>query len=369
MPLSDTTVPFLDVSAAYRSLKTELDATYHRVMEKGCYIKGEELELFEQEFAAYCQTKHCIGVANGLDALRLILMAYDIGKGDEVIVPAHTFIATWLAVSEVGATPVPVEANPNTYLINPDLIEQAITPKTKAIMPVHLYGQPADMVKIQQIANKHNLIVIEDAAQSHGAEINKQRMGSWGHAAGFSFYPGKNLGCYGDGGAVTTNDSVIADRIRMIANYGSKQKYQHELIGLNSRLDELQAGFLRVRLRNLDQENKRRQEIATYYNQNIKNGWKLPPVISETLSAWHLYVVQVEGDRDQIIEKLSNYNIQTFIHYPVPCHKAGTYSELNHLSFPISENFSNQIISLPIGPHLSDAQVEYVVETINNRLP
>lgn len=359
----DDVIPFLTLSSTYFELKQELDHAYFRVMENGFYIKGEELKAFEEEFASYCQAQYCVGVANGLDALRLILMALDIGKGDEVIVPANTFIASWLAVSEVGAMPVPVEADKNTGLIDPTLIEQAITKNTKAIMPVHLYGHVANMEKIQEIARAHKLFIIEDAAQAHGASTNGKRAGSFGHAAGFSFYPGKNLGCYGDGGAVITNDKDLVDRIRMIANYGSKKRYYHDSIGINSRLDELQAAFLRVRLNHLDAWNARRLDIASAYNQGIKNNWELPYFDKE--SAWHLYVIKSQN-REKDIDILKEHGVQTLIHYPIPCHQSLAYKEFNQLSFPITEKISKTSISLPIGTHLNNDQVQKIIDVANS---
>jgi len=359
------TIPFLDLSLTYSSIQEEIDQAYHKVMKNGYYIKGEEVSLFEEEFAKYCNAKHCIGVANGLDALKLILMALEIGPGDEVIVPAHTFIASWLAVSAVGATPVPVEPDPTTYLLNTDLIESAITSRTKAIMPVHLYGQAVNMHAINSIATKHDLFVVEDAAQAHGAEVDNMRVGSCGHAAGFSFYPGKNLGCYGDGGGVTTNDASLAKKIRKLSNYGSQERYYHDDLGINSRLDELQAAFLRIRLKYLDQWNARRTSIAKLYIQEIKNNWALPCSVKGNKHVWHLFVVQVDGNRYNIMEKLLKKGIQTLIHYPVPCHKSGAYQNMNSLSLPITEKLSKNILSLPIGPHLKDNDVEYIVETVN----
>ena len=262
-------IPFLDLRASYLELKTALDSAFQRVMASGWYILGEELKAFEAEFAEYCNVKYCVGVGNGLDALHLILRAMDIGQGDEVIVPSNTFIATWLAVSYAGATPVPVEPDEATYNIDPSKIEAAITEKTKAIMPVHLYGQPADMDPILKIAARHHLKVIEDAAQAHGARYKGKRTGSLGDAAGFSFYPGKNLGAFGDGGAVTTNDSTLAERVRRLSNYGSQVKYAHDVKGFNSRLDELQAALLRVKLRHLDAWNGRRRQIAAQYLRKL----------------------------------------------------------------------------------------------------
>src|SRR5665213_3171304 len=264
-------VPFLELKPAYLELKDEFDAAYHRVMDSGWYLLGKELEAFESEFTQYCEVKHCLGVGNGLDAIHLILRGYDIGPGDEVIVPSHTFIATWLGVTFAGATPVPVEVNPQTYNLDSNLIEAAITPRTKAILPVHLYGQTADMDPIMEIARRHKLKVVEDAAQAQGARYKGRRAGSLGDAAAFSFYPGKNLGAFSDAGAVTTNDLQLAERMARLRNYGSKIKYQHEEVGLNSRLDELQAAFLRIKLRHLDEWNERRSKIAAVYLDRLKS--------------------------------------------------------------------------------------------------
>ena len=260
---------FLDLQAAYHELKPEFDVAYQRVMNSGWYILGQEVEAFEAEFAEYCQTQYAVGVGNGLEALELLLKAYDIGPGDEVIVPSNTYIATWLAVSYVGATPVPVEPILSTCNINPDFIEAAITPKTKAIMPVHLYGQPADIQPIMALAEKHDLVVIEDAAQAQGALYQGEKVGSLGHAAGFSFYPGKNPGAFGDAGAITTNDQAIAEKVKILRNYGSEKKYHNQVKGVNSRLDELQAAFLRVKLAKLDEWNLRRQQVAAQYQKGL----------------------------------------------------------------------------------------------------
>ena len=358
-------VPFLDLKSTYFELKEEIDSAYFDVMEKGSYIKGEELSQFESEFSQYCGVKYCIGVANGLDALRLILMGLGIGPEDEIIVPAHTFIATWLAVSEVGAKLIPVDVEKVSCIIDVELIERAITKNTKAIIPVHLYGHVAAMKQINDIAKRYNLFIIEDAAQAHGAMRDGKCAGSFGHAAGFSFYPGKNLGCYGDGGAITTDDPVLAEKIRAIGNYGSKERYYHDIVGINSRLDELQAAFLRVRLKYLDKWNQRRSDIAAFYSANIKNDWKLPEIAIDSVPAWHLYVVNVSKNRKKIMEDLENAGIRTLIHYPVPCHLSVCYKEFAHLIFSVTEELSKNIISLPIGPHLTDNQVEYVVQTIN----
>jgi len=351
-------IPFLDLKQPYSELKEELDQAYKRVMDSGWYIHGEELKAFEAEFADYCNVKYCIGVGNGLDALHLILRTMGIGEGDEVIVPSNTFIATWLAVSYAGATPVPVEPDEKTYNIDPNRIEAAITNKTKAIMPVHLYGQPVDMDPILKIAARHHLKVIEDAAQAHGARYKGKRTGGLGDAAGFSFYPGKNLGAFGDGGAVTTNDSTLAERVRRLSNYGSQVKYAHDVKGFNSRLDELQAALLRVKLRHLDEWNARRLELVEEYRR-LLNGLNviLPYTSFGFESVYHLFVIRVKK-RDDLQAGLKAAGIETLIHYPVPPHKQGAYREMQDCPLPIAEGLSREILSLPMGPHLTMEMVE-----------
>jgi dTDP-4-amino-4,6-dideoxygalactose transaminase len=347
-------IPFLDLKSPYDELRLELSAAFDRVMNSGWYIHGTECKHFEQEFAHYCQAEHCIGVGNGLDALHLILRGYGIGPGDEVIVPSNTYIATWLAASYAGATPVPVEPDARTYNIDPALIEAAITPSTKAIMVVHLYGQPADMDAINVIAKKHQLKVIEDAAQAHGARYKGRRVGSLGDAAGFSFYPGKNLGAIGDGGAVTTNDSVLADKVRVLGNYGSQVKYHNEFKGYNSRLDELQAAFLRAKLPVLDTWNAYRQANAMQYlNQLDSTALVLPYVPDWAQPVWHLFVVRSQ-QRDNLQKQLGNAGIGTMIHYPIPPHLQPAYAELGYArgAFPIAEAIQQEVLSLPMGPHL-----------------
>jgi len=360
-------IQFLDLKASYIELKDELDDAYQRVMESGWYILGQEVEAFEQEFAAYCGVQHCIGVGNGLDALHLILRAMDIGAGDEVIVPSNTFIATWLAVSYSGATPVPVEPDDATFNIDPKMIEEAITEKTRAIMPVHLYGQPADMDPILEIAARHNLKVIEDAAQAHGARYKGKRTGGLCDAAGFSFYPGKNLGALGDGGAVTTNDAALAARVRQLRNYGSQVKYAYEFKGFNSRLDELQAAFLRVKLQKLDEWNGRRKVIADMYLIELADlpDLTLPYVPAWTEPVWHLFVVRT-SKRDQLQTYLENQGIQTLIHYPVPPHKQKAYAEVQSRNLPISEIIHKEVMSLPIGPAVQRSDVPILVESIKS---
>src|SRR5712692_11762568 len=312
-----TEVPFLDVGQTYFEIKDELDAAYQRVMNSGWYILGEEVNAFENEFAAYCGVKHCVGVGNGLEALQLILRGYGIGTGDEVIAPANTYIATWLAVSNAGAKVVPVEPVEGTYNLDPTRIEAAITPRTKAILPVHLYGQPADMDPINDIARRHGLKVIEDAAQAHGARYRDRRVGSLGDAAGWSFYPTKNLGAYGDAGAVTTDDGELADRVRLLRNYGSKSKYYNEEKGINSRLDELQAALLRVRLKHLDEWNSRRARVAAKYTEALsETDLMLPGVCEGADPVWHLFVVR-SAHRDELQKHLRSAGVTTLVHYPV----------------------------------------------------
>ncbi|MEN8220573.1 MAG: DegT/DnrJ/EryC1/StrS family aminotransferase, partial [Pseudomonadota bacterium] len=317
------------------------------------------------EFATYCGAKHCIGVGNGLDALHLILRAYGIGSGDEVIVPANTYIATWLAVSHTGATPVPVEPNEQTYNINATLIEAAISKQTKAIMPVHLYGQPAEMEPILEIARHYNLKVIEDAAQAHGATYKGKRTGSLGDAAGFSFYPGKNLGALGDAGAVVTNDDTLAEKVRVLRNYGSRVKYHNEMQGFNSRLDPLQAAFLRVKLKYLDTWNKRRRKIAQQYQEGLANSPALilPFLPDWAEPVWHLFVIRSQR-RDELQQKLRDANISTMIHYPIPPHLQPAYANMKKGDFPISEAIHREILSLPMFPQLAQPEIEQVISSI-----
>lgn len=357
-------VPFLDLNAAYLELKDELGAAYEHVMQSGRYILGNEVQAFEEEFAAYCNAEQCIGVGNGLDALHLILRAYGIGEGDEVIVPSHTFIATWLAVTYAGATPVPVEPDECTYNIDPQRIEPAITPHTKAIVVVHLYGQPADMDPIDMVARKYRLKVIEDVAQAHGAIYKGRKVGSLGDAAAFSFYPVKNLGAYGDGGAVTTDDASLAEHVRVLRNYGSDTKYTYSKQGMNSRLDELQAAQLHVKLRYLDQWNQRRQEIADHYLQAFALAdpeLTLPRVPPWAKPVWHLFVVR-HPQRGLLQERLSRAGIATLLHYPIPPHLQQAYRSLPYRegSLPIAERLAKQVLSLPMSPHLSLEKVRYV---------
>ncbi len=363
-------IPFLNLKATYLELQQELDAAYRRVMESSWYVLGQEVEAFETEFAAYCETLYCVGVGNGLEALHLILRAMEIGPGDEVIVPANTYIATWLAVSYAGAIPVPVEADEKTYNINPEQIEAAITPKTKAILAVHLYGQPANMDLVNEIAKHYQLKVIEDAAQAHGARYKGRRVGGLGDAAGFSFYPGKNLGAFGDGGAVTTNDYELASKIRLLRNYGSRVKYFNEIKGYNSRLDELQAAFLRVKLTKLDEWNARRDQIANQYLEKLScfADLTLPFVPTWAEPVWHLFVVRYS--KRSILEKhLKNLGISTLIHYPVPPHLSDAYIEEQHLSsFPITEQIAKDVLSLPLSPHMTDEEVMKLIEVLQEKV-
>lgn len=356
-------IPFLNLKAPHDELRQEMREALERVLNSGWYIHGAEVKQFESEFSSYCQSKYCVGVGNGLEALHLILRAYDIGEGDEVIVPANTYIATWLAVSYSGAKPIPVEPDWKTYNINPKAIESSVTKRTKAIIAVHLYGQPADMDELNEIAKKYNLKVIEDGAQAHGAKYKDRRVGSLGDAAGFSFYPGKNLGAIGDGGAVTTNDASLADRIRVLSNYGSKIKYHNEIKGFNSRLDELQAAFLRAKLPMLDEWNRRRQVIATMYLSQLKNEDLILPYVPDWAEpVWHLFVVRSE-QRDTLQRQLSEEGIGTMIHYPIPPHLQPAYSELGYGqgAFPISETIHREVLSLPIGPHLGIEHASKVI--------
>lgn len=356
-------VPFLDLKASYLEMQPEIDAAIKRVLESGLYILGEEVNSFEREFSSYCEAKYCVGLANGLDALHLALLALGVKEGDEVIVPSNTYIATWLAVSQCGATPVPVEPDPATYNIDPSRIEAAITPLTKVILPVHLYGQPADMDAILAIAHKHGLKVLEDAAQAHGASYKGKRLGAHGDVVAWSFYPGKNLGAFGDGGAITTNDREIDERIRVLGNYGSRIKYINDTQGFNSRLDPIQAAVLRVKLRLLDTWNARRKNISKRYQTELINlGLILPFVPDWAESVWHLYVVQYP-QRDDLQKKLSDAGIGTIIHYPIPPHLQQAYTELgfNQGKFPLTEKIANRCISLPIGPHLDQAAVTAVI--------
>ena len=356
-------VPFLDLKAGYLELQAEIDAAIKRVLESGWYILGEEVELFESEYAAFCEAKYCVGVANGLDALHLALLALGVGVGDEVIVPSNTYIATWLAVSQCGATPVPVELDVATYNIDTAKIEAAITPRTKVILPVHLYGQPADMDSILTIARKHNLKVIEDGAQAHGARYKGKRIGAHSDVVAWSFYPGKNLGAYGDGGAITTDHPEIADRIRVLRNYGSRVKYVNEIRGFNSRLDTLQAAVLRIKLQYLDAANTARRNIASQYIvAMVGNDLIVPFVPSWAEPVWHLFVVQSNA-REELQKRLNQAGVGTLIHYPIPPHLQKAYVDLGFKQgdFPIAERNHDQVLSLPMFPSMTQEQIDHVI--------
>lgn len=359
-------VSFLDLGATYRELKMEIDAAVARVLGSGWYLLGAELEAFEMEYAAYTGARYCIGVANGLEALHLSLRAMDIGPGDEVLVPSNTYIATWLAVSQCGAIPVPVEPDERTYNMDPQRLEEALTPRTRAILPVHLYGQPADMAPILACAEKHGLKVLADGAQAHGARYRGAAIGGLGDATAWSFYPGKNLGAFGDAGAVTTNDLDIAERIRVLRNYGSRVKYVNEVQGYNSRLDEIQAAILRVKLRYMDTWNTRRARIAKAYTTTLSEcGLILPAVPDGMEPVWHLYVIR-HPERDSLQRELQVRDIQTLIHYPIPPHRQQAYADLGWPvgSFPVAESMADSVLSLPIGPHLSAAQQMKVIDAV-----
>jgi dTDP-4-amino-4,6-dideoxygalactose transaminase len=356
-------VPFLDLKLAYSELQNKLDEAILRVASSGWYIHGQEVELFETDFAQYCGASHAIGVGNGLDALHLALLAMGVGAGDEVIVPSNTYIATWLAVSHCGATPVPVEPNEATHNINVAKIEAAITGRTKVILPVHLYGQPADLDPILALAQKYNLLVLEDGAQAHGATYKGRRIGSHGDAVAWSFYPGKNLGAMGDAGAITTNSTKIAERIRSLRNYGSHKKYVNQEVGFNSRLDPMQAAVLRVKLKLLDEWNARREVIAKRYISELAGGIiKLPEESRFSKSAWHLFVVESQA-RDMLQAMLKDGDVETLIHYPIPPHLQMAYRDLGYIEgdFPIAERLAKNVISLPIGPHINLTQVDSVI--------
>jgi dTDP-4-amino-4,6-dideoxygalactose transaminase len=360
------TVPFLELKSPYIELKSELDAAYQRVMDSGWLILGQEVQAFETEFAAFIGSKHCIGVGNGLEALHLILRAYGIGPGDEVLVPSNTYIATWLGVTYAGAIPVPVEPVESTYNLDPGNLKAALTPRTKAILPVHLYGQPADMAPINAFAAQHGLKVIEDSAQSQGAWYHDQPCGRLGHASGWSFYPGKNLGALGDAGAVTTDDDELAYQIRVLRNYGSEVKYHNLVKGFNSRLDELQAAFLRVKLAYLEDWNTRRKKLAAIYLERLTGlPLRLPIVPAGMDPIWHVFVIRVE-DREKFQSTLKSHGIGTLIHYPVPPHMQPAYQELGYVEgdFPISEQIHREIVSLPISPHHTVEQIERVCAAI-----
>lgn len=363
-------IPFVDLEAQYKTLSREINAAIQGVLDRSDYVLGEEVRQFEEDFAKFIGTAHAVGVGSGLDALELALRAYGIGAGDEVVTVANTFIATVLAIIAVGARPVLVDIDPATYNIHPSAIEAAITSRTRGIIPVHLYGQPADMDSILVIARKHNVIVVEDAAQAHGAMYAGRRIGAYGNAAAFSFYPGKNLGAYGDGGMVVTNDADIAETIRQLRNYGQRMKYEHVVAGTNSRLDTMQATVLRVKLPYLDQWNGARQENAATYSSLLANGpFELPQVAPQRTHVFHLYVVQTEN-RSRVLEFLSARGIATGIHYPIPVHLQEACKGLGYRrgDFPATEMAAGRILSLPMYAELTATQVEYVATSLMESL-
>jgi dTDP-4-amino-4,6-dideoxygalactose transaminase len=361
-------IPFLSFIKMNADIKAEILPNIEQFIDKGWYVLGEQVKQFESEYAEYCATKYCSGVANGLDAIIIALKALNIGEGDEVIVPSNTYIATWLAVSYVGATPVPVEPRIQTYNINPELIEQAITPKTKAIIPVHLYGQCCEMEAIMQIAQQHNLYVVEDNAQAQGASYGGKITGSFGHINATSFYPGKNLGAFGDAGAITTNDESLWQKANTIRNYGSNKKYYNELKGMNSRLDELQAGLLSIKLKHLNKWNQERQQIARLYSKALNGVGDLilPDLANDASSVYHLFVIRT-NQRDALQQYLTENNIGTLIHYPLPPHLQQAYQDMRFKKgdFPIAEQIAKTCLSLPIYPGLQKQEIDYIADRIN----
>lgn len=358
-------VPFLNLHTSYLELKADIDSAIDRVLDSGCYILGSEVEAFEEAYAAYCGAVHCVGVGNGLDALILALQALGIGQGDEVLIPSNTYIATWLAVSAVGATPVPVEPTKDGHNIDPELLEEAISPNCRAIIAVHLYGQPANLDPILNVARQHNLYLVEDAAQAHGAKYKNSRIGSHGDVVCWSFYPGKNLGGFGDGGAITTNQEDVAKKVRILGNYGSSKKYINNVRGANSRLDPIQAAVLKIKLAHLDKWNEHRCHLAERYNSCLKG--VITPVVPEWAQpVWHLYVIQHKS-RDILASKLSKEGIQTLIHYPIPPHLQDAYSDLGLGvgSFPMAERLANTVLSLPIYPQMPSNDQDQVIEMVN----
>lgn len=357
---------FLDLHKINERFRSELNIRINTVLDSGWYLNGRENEIFCKHFAEYCGAQYALGTANGLDALNLIIRAYGFGPGDEIIVPANTYIASILAISLNGCTPILAEPDPVTFNLDPNKIETLITPRTKAILVVHLYGQSADMTRIMDIAQKHGLKVIEDAAQAHGACHNKKRTGNLGDAAAFSFYPGKNLGCLGDGGMVTTNDAELHERVKTLANYGSLEKYCHVVKGVNSRLDEIQAAILDVKLAHLDTDNQRRRDISRYYREHISNPKiKLPEAVDEESHVWHLFVVRT-ADRNALQKHLEMQGIQSLIHYPTPPHLQKAYPELAVPGYPITEAIHREVLSLPISPVLTEEETKRIVEAINS---
>lgn len=360
-------IKFLDMKPMHKNLKTEILSNIEKVYDSNYFILGEMVHEFEKNFSRYCETEFCIGVGNGLDSLELILRAYDVGVGDEVIIPANTYIATALAVSNVGATPILVEPDCNTYNIDSNLIEDKITNKTKAIIAVHLYGQPADMDPIKKITRKYNLKLIEDNAQAQGAFYKNKRTGSLGDAAGISFYPGKNIGSLGDAGAITTNDRDVSEKVRVLRNYGSEKKYYNKCKGKNSRLDEMQASVLNIKLKYLDKFNDYRSDVARYYLEGIDNSKIiLPKVLDDTKPSWHQFVIRTKH-RDKLRDYLYQKNIETMIHYPIPIHKQKAYSEFSNLTgiLKVSELISEEVLSLPIYPYLNKQDIDVIIDAIN----
>lgn len=359
-------IPFLDLGAAYNELKAEIDSAVQRVLNSGMYVLGPEVEAFESEWANYCGSKYAVGVGSGLDALTLALRALDVGPGDEVLVPSNTYIATWLAVTAVGARPVPVEPDTSTLNIDPRRIPDAITPATKAILPVHLYGNPADLDPILSIARQCDLRVIEDAAQSHGARYKHRRLGAHGDIVCWSFYPGKNLGAFGDAGAVTTNNCDLADKVRLLRNYGSREKYVNVVPGVNSRLDPLQAAVLRTKLSYLDEWNDRRRGIALEYSNRLAETGIVLPVVPEWAEpVWHLYVVRSQ-DRDRLQSRLATAGVGTLIHYPIPPHMQSAYRNLRlrRNDLPIAASLAGEVLSLPMSPQLLEADLSRIIEAV-----
>ncbi|HEH4973314.1 TPA: DegT/DnrJ/EryC1/StrS family aminotransferase [Campylobacter coli] len=360
-------IKFLDLEKINNRFRNEINTKIEQILDSGWYLQGQYNAEFAREFANFCGTKYALGVANGLDALKLIIKAYGFKDGDEIIVPANTYIASILAISDNNCVPILIEPDINTYCINPDLIEERITKKTKAIMAVHLYGQVCDMDKINSIANRYNLKVIEDSAQAHGAYYKNKRVGNLGDASGFSFYPGKNLGCFGDGGGITTNDEKLYLKIKALANYGSHKKYCHVYKGLNSRLDEIQAAILNIKLKYLDEDNAIRRKIAKYYLKHITNNLiTLQSIDDEKSHVWHIFTIRVKKNRDKFANYLKAHGIESIIHYPTPPHKQKAYKELNHLSYPITEQIHKEIISLPISPVMTEKEIMQVVKVVNN---
>ena len=359
-------IPFSSLTYIHKECETELKSAFERVLTSNWFIQGQECKKFEKQFAEYCGTAECVGCGNGLDALMLALKAMDIGTGDEVIVPSFTFIATALAVAYAGAKPVFVEVDPETALLDTEKIEDAITPRTKAIIAVHLYGQMAPMDKVCEIARKHNLRVLEDAAQAHGAVYKEKRAGSWGDAGCFSFYPGKNLGALGDGGAVTTNDAEVARRVRAIGNYGSEKKYVHDFMGVNSRLDEMQAAFLDAKLPYLEEWNQNRRKIAARYLSEVNNPYIKLPIVKHGVPVWHIFAVQCDC-RDDLKHYLEEKGVGTNIHYPIAMHRQKAF-EIYHFepdAYPIAEKLANTVLSIPMYSGMTDEEVTYVIKALN----